>query len=141
MSALFCFFLYFRSYSKKLEVYNPTFFKIRYILEELYVAVIWIISWLIIYIDQLNTACISIHTYLYKYIPGKLINTSISLWKFLIGILFRFEMIGAKKSIKNMSWYFIILWTYFFSNFSCELLWKVVQTQSRSYWGGLGGCL
>ena len=54
MSALFCLFLYFRSYSKKLEVYNPIFFKIRYILEELYVAVILIISRLIIYIDQLN---------------------------------------------------------------------------------------
>ena len=55
MSALFCLFLYFRSYSKKLEVYNSIFFKIRYILEELYVPVRWIISRLIIYIDQLNT--------------------------------------------------------------------------------------
>ena len=58
MSAFFCLFLYFRSYSKKLEVYNPIFFKIRYILEELYVAVIWIISRLIIYIDQLNTGLV-----------------------------------------------------------------------------------
>ena len=55
MSALFCLFLCFRSYPEKLEVYNPTFYKIRYILEELYVAVIWIISRLIIFIDQLNT--------------------------------------------------------------------------------------
>ena len=44
----------YRSYSEKLEEYIPTFYKIRYILEELYVAVIWIISRLIIYIDQLN---------------------------------------------------------------------------------------
>ena len=56
MSALFCLFLCFRSYSEKLEEYIPTFYKIRYILEELYVAVMWIISRLIIYIDQLNTA-------------------------------------------------------------------------------------
>ena len=54
MSALFCLFLCFRSYPEKLEVYTPTFYKIRYILEELYVAVIWIISRLIICIDQLN---------------------------------------------------------------------------------------
>ena len=54
MSALFCLFLC-RSYPEKLEVYNPTFYKINYILEELYVAVVWIISWLIIYIDQLDT--------------------------------------------------------------------------------------
>ena len=40
MSALFCLFLCFRSYSEKLEEYIPTFYKIRYILEELYVAVI-----------------------------------------------------------------------------------------------------
>ena len=39
MSALFSLFLCFRSYSEKLEVYTPTFYKIRYILEELYVAV------------------------------------------------------------------------------------------------------
>jgi hypothetical protein len=56
MSALFYRFLCFRSYPVKLEVYIPTFYKIRYILEELYVAVVWIISRLIIYIDQLNTA-------------------------------------------------------------------------------------
>ena len=56
MSALFCLFLCFRSYPEKLEVYIPTFYKIRYILEELHVAVMWIISRLIIYIDQLNTA-------------------------------------------------------------------------------------
>ena len=31
-------------------------YKIRYILDELYLAVTWIIIWLIIYIDQLNTA-------------------------------------------------------------------------------------
>ena len=55
MSALFCLFLCFRSYLEKLEVYTPTFYKIRYILEELYVAVILIIRRLIIYIDQLNT--------------------------------------------------------------------------------------
>ena len=56
MSALFCLFLYFRPYSEKLELYIPTFYKIRYILEELYVAVMWIIIRLMIYIDQLNTA-------------------------------------------------------------------------------------
>ena len=48
--------MWFRSYPVKLELYIPTFYKIRYILEELYVAVMWIISRLIIYIDQLNTA-------------------------------------------------------------------------------------
>ena len=46
--------LCFRSYPEKLEEYIPTFYKIRYILEELYVAVMPIISRLIIYIDQLN---------------------------------------------------------------------------------------
>ena len=56
MSALFYLFLCFRSYTIKLEVYIPTFYKIRYILEELYVALMWIISRLIIYIDQLKTA-------------------------------------------------------------------------------------
>ena len=54
MSALFCLFLCFRSYFEKLEVYTPTFYKIRYILEELYVAGMPIISRLIIHIDQLN---------------------------------------------------------------------------------------
>ena len=39
MSALFCLFLCFRSYPEKLEEYIPTFYKIRYILEELCVAV------------------------------------------------------------------------------------------------------
>ena len=43
-------------YAVKLELYIPTFYKIRYILEELYVAVMRIISRLIICIDQLNTA-------------------------------------------------------------------------------------
>ena len=56
MSALFCLFLCFISYPKKLEAYIPTFYKIIYILEELYVAVMRIISRLIIYIDQLNAA-------------------------------------------------------------------------------------
>ena len=56
MSALFSLFLCFRSYSEKLEEYIPTFYKIRYISEELYVAVMWIISRLTIYIDQLNKA-------------------------------------------------------------------------------------
>ena len=55
MSALFCLFLCFRSYPEKLNVYTPMFYKIRYILEKLYVAVIWTISRLIIDIDQLNT--------------------------------------------------------------------------------------
>ena len=55
MSTLFCLFLCFRSYP---EVYIPIFYKIRYILEELCVAVIQVISQLIIYIDQLNTAYI-----------------------------------------------------------------------------------
>ena len=54
MSALFCLFLCSRSYPEKLEVYIPKFYKIRYILHELYVAVIRIISQLIICIDQLN---------------------------------------------------------------------------------------
>ena len=51
MSALFCLFLCFGSYSEKLEEYISTFYKIRYILEELYVAVMRIISrprWLLI---------------------------------------------------------------------------------------------
>ena len=39
-----------------LEVYSPTFYKIRYILEELYVAVMWILSRLKMYINQLNEA-------------------------------------------------------------------------------------
>ena len=56
MIALFCLFLCFGSYSEKPEEYISTFYKIRYILEELYVAVIRIISLLIIYIDQLNAA-------------------------------------------------------------------------------------
>ena len=56
MSALFCLFLSFRSYPEKVEEYIPIFYKIRYILEELYLAVMWIISQLIIYIDQMNTA-------------------------------------------------------------------------------------
>ena len=38
------------------EEYIPTFYKIKYILEELYLAVMWIISQLIIYIDQMNPA-------------------------------------------------------------------------------------
>jgi hypothetical protein len=54
MSALFRLFLCFRLYSEKLEEYIPAFYNIRYILEELYAVVIWIISRLIIYIDQLN---------------------------------------------------------------------------------------
>ena len=58
MSALFCLFLCSRSYPEKLEVYIPKFYKIRYILHELHVAVIWIISQLIICIDQLNTGII-----------------------------------------------------------------------------------
>ena len=61
MSALFCLFLCFRSYSEKLEEYIPTFYKIRYILEELYVAVVPIISQLIIYIDQLNEGHIELY--------------------------------------------------------------------------------
>ena len=56
MSALFCLFLFFRSYPEKLEVYIAMFYKIRYILQELYVTIMWIIGRLIIYIDQLNTA-------------------------------------------------------------------------------------
>ena len=47
------------SYPEKVEEYIPTFYKIRYILEELYVAVLWIISQLIIYIDQMNADDIS----------------------------------------------------------------------------------
>ena len=56
MSVLFYLFLSFRSHLVKLKVYIPTFYKITYILEELYVAVLWIISQLIVYIDQLNEA-------------------------------------------------------------------------------------
>ena len=66
MSALFCLFLCFRSYSEKLEEYIPTFYKIRYILEELYVAVMWILSPLKMYINQLNEAYVLIQTFLYK---------------------------------------------------------------------------
>ena len=45
MSAFFCLFLCFDHIStEKLEVYIPTFYKITYTLEELYVAVMWIIS-------------------------------------------------------------------------------------------------
>ena len=60
MSALFCLFLCFRSYPELLEVYIPTFYKIRYILEELYVADICFIGQLIIYIDQLNTTLVTL---------------------------------------------------------------------------------
>jgi hypothetical protein len=56
MSASFCLFLCFRSYPKKVEEYIPTFYKIRYILEDLYAAVMGIISQLIIYIDKMKTA-------------------------------------------------------------------------------------
>jgi hypothetical protein len=56
MSAIDCLFLCFGSYSEKLEVYISTFYKIRYILVELYVAVMRIISRFLIYIDQLNAA-------------------------------------------------------------------------------------
>ena len=38
MSVLFCYFLSFRSYPENLEEFIPTFYKIRYILGELYVA-------------------------------------------------------------------------------------------------------
>ena len=62
MSALCCLLLCFRSCSEKLEEYISTFYKIRYILEELYVAVMWIISRLIIYIDQLNTALVALYS-------------------------------------------------------------------------------
>ena len=41
------------------SIYIPTIYKIRYILEELYVAVMPIISRLIIYIDQLNEGSLS----------------------------------------------------------------------------------
>ena len=37
MNGLVCLFLCFRSYPEKVEEYIPTFYKIRYILEELYV--------------------------------------------------------------------------------------------------------
>ena len=60
MSALFCLFLWFRAYPEKLQEYIQTFYKIRYILEELYVAVIPIISRLMIYIDQLNKGIMKI---------------------------------------------------------------------------------
>ena len=59
MSAIFYLFLCFTSYPLKLEVNIPKFYKIRYILEESYVAGVYIISWLIIYVDQLNTAYIA----------------------------------------------------------------------------------
>ena len=59
MSALFCLFLCFRSYYEKPEEYIPTFYKIRDILEELYVAVLLLISRLIIFIDQLNAALVA----------------------------------------------------------------------------------
>ena len=58
MTSLFCLFLCFKSYSERLEkcICILMFYKVKYILEELYIAVIRIISRLIIYIDQLNTA-------------------------------------------------------------------------------------
>ena len=56
VSALSCLFLCFRSYPEKAEEYFPTVYKIRYILEELYVAVVRIISQLKIDIDQMNAA-------------------------------------------------------------------------------------
>ena len=66
MSAFFLF-LCFRSYPEKLEVYIPTSYKIRYILEELYLAVMCIISRLTIYIDQLNTAHVTFNScYFFK---------------------------------------------------------------------------
>ena len=68
MSALFCLLVCFISYPEKLDVYIPTFYKIRYILEELYVADNQIISRLIIYIDQLNTA--------YKILPLVIASTN-----------------------------------------------------------------
>ena len=60
MSALFCLFLCLRTYYEKLEEYIPKVYKIRYILEELYVAVMWIISPLTIYIDQLNEGIVAL---------------------------------------------------------------------------------
>ena len=74
MSALFCLFLCFRSYSEKLEEYIPTFYKIRYILEELYAAFIWIISRLIICIDQLNEGSIflALINYFFSFIFSRL---------------------------------------------------------------------
>ena len=46
----------FWSYPEKVEDYVPKFYKMKYILEELYVVVMWIINQLIIYIDQMNAA-------------------------------------------------------------------------------------
>ena len=43
-----------------MEGYIQIFYKIRFILEELYVAVMWIISQLITYIDQMNAAHVKI---------------------------------------------------------------------------------
>ena len=57
-SPLFCLFLCSRSYPEKVEEFITTFYKIRYILRELYVAVTWIINQLIIYIDQMNAALV-----------------------------------------------------------------------------------
>ena len=65
MRALFGLFLCFGSYPEKLEEYISTFYRIRYILEEIYVAVMRIISRLIIYIDQLNAAHFSISAWLF----------------------------------------------------------------------------
>ncbi len=42
--SIICLFLCFKSYPENVEEYIPTFYKIRYISEELYVAVMWIIS-------------------------------------------------------------------------------------------------
>ena len=49
-----------RSYPEKVEGTIQIFYKIRFILEELYVAVMWIISQLITYIDQMNAAHVKI---------------------------------------------------------------------------------
>ena len=68
MSALVCLFLCFQSYPEKLEVYIWTFYKIRYILQELYVAVMWIISRLTIYINQLSTATVN-KLFVFKSLP------------------------------------------------------------------------
>ena len=81
MSALFCLFLCSRSYSEKLEVYILKFYKIRYILHELYVVVIWTISQLIICIDQLNTVHTTLYISMYSYMYT---NMYISWWVYFV---------------------------------------------------------
>ena len=67
------------------------FYKIRYILHELYVPVLLIISQLIICIDQLNTAVFSLG---FSGIPCELLGTLSIAWNFHGISLFPIKIIG-----------------------------------------------